>query len=123
MAEFKGRRCDRNGCTTVVENVHTTPPGWVKVTPVPNGYNKDAEATLEFCSEYCHAIVALERYEATTGKRLVRQPKKAAKVRADGFVDGRVEGARRANHIRHHVKTGNTSDTCQYCNEEMTPVG
>ena len=118
MAEFKGRRCDRDGCNMVVENVHTTPAGWIKMTPIINGDTREAENTKEYCSEYCHAVVAVERYESATDKRFQRPATKAPGL---GLNDARIEGGKRAAHVRLHTNKGIVSETCNYCQMETAP--
>lgn len=83
MAAFKGRVCDRIGCGVTVDGADSTPAGWIKMVPITDKtiQVQDTDAgSKEYCSNKCLAMVALDRYENETGKRLVRQPirKKAA---------------------------------------------
>lgn len=81
MAEVRGRRCDRPDCDTFVEGTNSMPPGWVQVMPKVEG-DKDPKA-FELCSNYCVAYLFLDRYEADTGKRLVRQSKRGTYKKRD----------------------------------------
>lgn len=73
MADIRGKGCDRNGCDVVAENVTQVPVGWIIVIPKTE---KPDDKPLEYCSNYCAAYVLLDRYEAESGKRLVRQAKR-----------------------------------------------
>lgn len=73
MAQFQGRVCDREGCNTTVDGAANTPPGWLKLVPVPMpDHQQSKDETLEFCSNYCLATVAILRHEAETDKGYAR---------------------------------------------------
>lgn len=71
MAEVRGRRCDRPGCTTFEEDAPNIPIGWVQVIPKTSENGK--VESYELCSNRCAAWLFLDRHEAETGKRLNRQ--------------------------------------------------
>lgn len=119
MAEFKGRRCDRSGCNNVVENVHSTPSGWTKLTPVINTdiVGRNGEEVMEFCCDYCVAVVAVERYENNTGKRFQRKPI----TNNDVMSEARIEGGKRAAHKRLHTNKNVVDEGCVYCVNDTSP--
>ena len=72
MAAFQGRKCDRQGCDGTVDGASSTPPGWIRFIPVPENQATPKEEAMEFCSDYCVAEVAIQRYEAGSDKRFAR---------------------------------------------------
>lgn len=78
MAEVKGRTCDRPDCDTFLTNSPTAPVGWARVRIVTGEKVRDDDPDREFCSNRCAAIWFIDRHEAETGKRIVRQSKRGA---------------------------------------------
>lgn len=77
MAEVRGRKCDRQGCDTLVtDSGPNMPNGWVQCVPKTD---KPDDKPMEYCSNYCVAHIFVTRYEAETGVRFQR-PK------GEGFV-------------------------------------
>lgn len=73
MAEVRGRKCDRQGCTTFLTDSPKRPPGWLAVTPTVDGeVVRDTGQSFEFCSDFCNAVWSIIRYEADTGKTFKR---------------------------------------------------
>jgi hypothetical protein len=117
LALIKGRRCDRDGCETFVENGETTPVGWVKVTPVVGEAVRDDNSTMEYCSNYCHAVVAVLRYEDIEGKKFTRYA--LGQLARGKGNQAAVEGGKRAAHTRLHTNKGVKKDGCDYCYPEQ----
>src|SRR5688572_6350409 len=113
MGDIRGKRCDRDGCDIVVEGATTTPKGWIQVRPIVGDNVRDDNGMLEYCSNFCFALVAVERYEDIEGKRFNRGSGKGLKR----VNPNAVEQGKHAAHVRLHSNKSVDKEGCKWCDE------
>lgn len=94
MAEVRGRKCDRQGCTTFISDTPNLPVGWIQVRPIVDpSVKQNGVDAFEYCSDYCVACVFLDRYDASNTKRFNRPKKFTEEGREALREQGRRVGA------------------------------
>lgn len=89
MAEVRGRKCDRVGCSTFVTDAPNLPDGWIQF--IPKTADNKGEG-YELCSNYCAALLSIDRYEADTNNKF----KRPYTISEEGRRKMRLNGAARA---------------------------
>ena len=121
MGSFTAFRCDRTECGTIAEGDKTSSPkGWVTLSTHANGVSQG----LNYCSNYCLAVVAVERYEYQSGETWTRSRKKVSSGTKRISTPATVASARRASNINWHKQGKHTTlrEECPICFPEAAQM-
>lgn len=109
MARITGYRCDRPGCTTVVQDAEKAPDGWIRVQPIING----STDSFDMCSNKCLGLFAKARVQADKETTPTTDGKQA---QADALRIGSLQRWHREGKHKNDPKP-----ECPDCIEETAP--